>query len=82
MLRLTEVRLPLDHSDEALHAAIIDRLGVDERELLRYSVFRRAVDARRRSAIALTYTLDVELGDESLVKKIPIKTNTYKNHRT
>jgi uncharacterized FAD-dependent dehydrogenase len=65
MLRLTEVKLPLDHSEAELRAAITDRLGIDDSALLHYTVFRRAVDARKRSAIALIYTLDVDLADES-----------------
>jgi uncharacterized FAD-dependent dehydrogenase len=65
MLRLTEIKLPLDHSDEYLRAAIVERLGIAALDLLRYTIFRRAVDARKRSAIHLIYTLDVELRDET-----------------
>ena len=38
MLRLTELRLPLDHPPEALDAAVAERLGAVP---LRYSVFAR-----------------------------------------
>ena len=64
MLRLTEIKLPLDHDDAALHAAILARLGVSEGDLLRYSVFKRSPDARKRSDIKLIYSVDVELRDE------------------
>ncbi|MBN38830.1 MAG: hypothetical protein CMI29_10250, partial [Opitutae bacterium] len=67
MLRLNEVKLPLDHSEEELHAAVADRLSIKVEELLHCKVFRRAVDARKRSAIQLTYTLDVEVKDEPAV---------------
>jgi uncharacterized FAD-dependent dehydrogenase len=66
MLRLTELRLPLDHPEQALHAAILERLGADA-QLRSFSVFRRAVDARRRSAPVLIYTVDCEVGDEAAV---------------
>jgi uncharacterized FAD-dependent dehydrogenase len=66
-MRLTELRLPLDHSDADLRAAIVKRLGIAADELLGYSVFRRGYDARKRSAIVLTYTLDVTLRDEAAV---------------
>ena len=65
MLRLTEIKLPLDHTDDALRAAIISRLGIAPESLLHYTVFRRAVDARKRSAIHLIYTLDVQVADEA-----------------
>lgn len=65
MLRLTELRLPLDHPDEALRPAILQRLGLDDAELLSFTVFRRNHDARRKSAIVLNYTVDLEVRDEA-----------------
>ena len=67
MIRITELRLPLDHPEDELRAAILRRLGVDDSQLLALSIFRRAVDARRRSRPLLTYTVDVEVADESAV---------------
>src|SRR5436305_13824859 len=67
MLRLTELRLPLDHSEEGLRAAIDKDLGIEPRELVRYSIFRRSFDARKRGAIAVTYHLDVETTREDEV---------------
>ncbi len=61
MLRLTEVKLPLDHPADALPAAICQRLGLPLSVLRDFTVFRRGYDARKKSAIALTYTLDVQL---------------------
>ncbi|MEO7728218.1 MAG: NAD(P)/FAD-dependent oxidoreductase [Burkholderiales bacterium] len=65
MLRLTEIKLPLDHDEAALIKALTNRLAIDVNELSRYSIFRRGVDARRRSAIAFIYTLDVEVHNET-----------------
>ncbi len=67
MLRLTELRLPLDHSEEELRAAIVKELGIEPRELVRYSIHRRSFDARRRGVIAVTYHLDVETTREDEV---------------
>jgi uncharacterized FAD-dependent dehydrogenase len=60
MLRLTELRLPLDHSEADLRAAILRELGIGSQDLAGYTVFRRSFDARRKGAIALIYHLDVE----------------------
>ncbi len=65
MLRLTELKLPLDHAEDALEGAILSRLGLKKRDLLRWSVFRRGYDARKASAIALIYTIDFEVRDEA-----------------
>jgi uncharacterized FAD-dependent dehydrogenase len=67
MLRITELRLPLDHPDTALHAAIVARLRVADDALLGFTVFRRGYDARKKSAIVLSYTIDCELRDEAAV---------------
>ena len=70
MLRITEIKLPLDHDVAALRAAVLARLGLSDGELLEYSVFRRAVDARRKSGILFTYTIDLTTTrDEDILSK-------------
>ncbi len=70
MLRLTEIKLPLDHAEQALVAAISARLGLREGELVGYTIFRRGVDARKKSAIAFIYTLDVNTTRDAELLKI------------
>jgi uncharacterized FAD-dependent dehydrogenase len=64
-VRLTEIKLPLDHDEGALRAAILKRLGIDDTALAGYTIFRRGVDARRRNAPSLIYTIDVTVADEA-----------------
>ena len=68
MLRITELRLPLSHGEGELRPAILARLGAADAELLSYTVFRRAYDARRKSAVVLIYTIDCTLADEGAVR--------------
>ncbi len=65
MIRLTEIRLPLDHAGEDLRTAIVARLGVTDAELIEFSVFKRSHDARKKSAIVLIYTVDCRVADEA-----------------
>jgi uncharacterized FAD-dependent dehydrogenase len=65
MLRLTEIKLPLDHAPEALEATARARLGLTGDALRAVHVARRAWDARRRSDIHLVYSLDIEVADEA-----------------
>jgi uncharacterized FAD-dependent dehydrogenase len=65
MIRLTELRLPLEHSDAALRAAIVARLGIDDAALRDFTVFRRGHDARRKTQVVAVYTVDCELADEA-----------------
>ena len=64
MLRITELKLPLDHSDADLKHAILKRLGLKAEQLVSYKVFRQGHDARKKSEIYLVYTLDVEITDQ------------------
>ena len=61
MLRLTNVKLPLDHSSSALKQEVIRKLELQEGELLDFTVFKRSYDARKSDDIFLIYSLDVEL---------------------
>ena len=65
MLRLTELKLPLDHGEADLKAVILKRLGVAPADLVGYTIFRRGYDARKKSNIHFIYTVDVELRQES-----------------
>ncbi|TPG39625.1 NAD(P)/FAD-dependent oxidoreductase [Sphingomonas koreensis] len=65
MIRVTELKLPLHHAEEALPAAICKRLRITPRELIRYAIARRGHDARDRTSIALVYALDVAVKNEA-----------------
>jgi len=69
MLRLTEIKLPLDHAPDAIAKAVLTRLGITAKDLISCTVFRRAHDARRKSSIMLIYSLDVEVKNEAAVLK-------------
>jgi uncharacterized protein len=67
MLRLTEIKLPLDHRPEELRSAAAQHLGVAADDVRAISIFRRGYDARRAPAISFVYTLDVEVRNEHLL---------------
>ncbi len=64
MLRLTEIKLPLDHPEEAIAAAILKKLHIAPEALIRYTIFKRSHDARKKGEIALVYIVDVETTQE------------------
>jgi uncharacterized FAD-dependent dehydrogenase len=67
MLRITELRLPLEHPPEALAAAIVQRLEISATDLLDFAVCKRSHDARKKSALLFIYTVDVTVVDEAAV---------------
>ena len=74
MLRLSEIKLPLDHSDDDLTAAILERLKISADKLNSFRVFKRSHDARKKNRILLIYQLDVMLDKEvesALLAKTP-----------
>ena len=68
MIRVTELTLPLDHPEQALRAAILQRLQLRDAELLHFTVFKRSYDARKKnSEIKFVYIVDMALKDEAAV---------------
>jgi uncharacterized FAD-dependent dehydrogenase len=74
MLRLTEIRLPLDHDDAALRAAVAERLDADAGGLAGLRVFRRAVDARNRARVRFSYIVDVAMADAAAAARVAART--------
>src|SRR3954463_4311752 len=67
MLLLSQIRLPVDHSDDALRSAAATALGIKPEQLHSISVKQRAIDARKRNDVLFCYTLLVDLEDEPAV---------------
>ena len=69
MLRLTELKLPLDHPPEALRAAILKRLELADDDVIGFSIFKRSHDARKKHALLLVYAVDIEVKNEAALLK-------------
>jgi uncharacterized FAD-dependent dehydrogenase len=69
VLRLTELRLPIDHSPEALPAAIARKLGVAPAGIAAFTVFKRGHDARKPDRLSFIYTVDVDVENEAALLK-------------
>lgn len=68
MLRITELKLPIDHPEEDLRPAIAQRLGVASDDLLDFTLFKRSHDARKKSSeLCFIYTIDAQVRDEAKV---------------
>ena len=60
MIRLTELKLPLDHAPEALPALIAKTLGITPADIAHFTVFKRSFDARK-AALLRVYIVDVDV---------------------
>ena len=70
MIRLTEIKLPLNHAPEALSTAITTKLKISAEQMASFVVFKRGYDARNKRNIQLIYTLDVTLNDAELTTQL------------
>ncbi|MBP8309408.1 MAG: FAD-dependent oxidoreductase [Burkholderiaceae bacterium] len=64
MIRLSEIKLPLDHAEQHLRDAVTGMLGIDPAELGAVHVHKRSYDARKR-VLMLVYIVDATLADPS-----------------
>ncbi|MGD0192182.1 MAG: FAD-dependent protein [Rhizomicrobium sp.] len=65
MLRVSEIKLPLDHGPDALARALLKKLRIGANALTSFAVFKRGIDARKKSAILYAYIVDAEVADEA-----------------
>lgn len=65
MIRLTEIKLPLDHEEGEISQAILKKLGISSDQVVSFNVFKRGYDARKKTRILLIYTLDIEVKNEA-----------------
>ncbi len=83
MIRLSNIKLPLDHDEQALEQTVLTTLEITPEQLISFNMFRRGYDARKKSNIFLIYTLDIEVSaelettllikfaDDQLIKETP-----------
>ena len=65
MLRITEIKLPLNHTPSDLESTILYRLNITLDKFIRFQIFRQGHDARKRDTIFMVYTVDVEVKNEA-----------------
>ena len=70
MLRINEIRLPLDHDPHALEVAVLQKLGIAKSALVSFAIFKRSHDARKKHAMLFVYSVDVVVrGEAAILKK-------------
>ncbi len=69
MIRLLEVKLPIDHVEAALTAAILAKLDLPPEELIDYAIYKRSFDSRRKNDPRWVYIVDVSVRQEARLLK-------------
>ena len=66
-LRITQIKLSIDHTPQDLYQAAADHLGIAPAAITAMHVRRQSIDARKRSDLYFVYTLDLELAPETSI---------------
>ncbi len=82
MLRVPEIKLSLDDDEQLLKIELAKKLKIPQESISSYRIFKKSVDARKKSQIHFVYTLDVELKNEDKILKMHSKKGVIKVPRT
>lgn len=68
MLRIGQIKVPYKEGDQHVLQHTLKKLHIKENEVLRWRIFKKSIDARKKDIIAV-YTVDVELKREATFMK-------------
>ena len=72
MIRVQDIKLSLEEDKNQLVVKVAKKLKIKPSDIIHYTIFKEAVDARKKEDIKLVYTIDVETTkDEMLLEKYP-----------
>ena len=66
MIRINNIKI--HPKNKLTKKAVADALGIDEKEIISYTIYRRSVDARKKDNVHYVYTVDAKLKNEKEVK--------------
>lgn len=71
MIRIQQLKLPLEHDHFTIENKIRHVLGLSADQEFSYEIVKRSVDARKKTQLLYVYTVDVAMsGEGKLVKKL------------
>ncbi len=69
MIRINQIKLGLNHSQDDLRRAIVKKLNISDVKLLDFVIIKKSIDARDKSNIFFVYTIDADVSCEELILK-------------
>ncbi len=69
IIRIEEIQLGLDDNEEILKSKVSKILAISEKEILSYTIIKKAIDSRKKHNILFIYSLDVKVKDTKAIKK-------------
>ena len=69
MIRITQLKLPIEHKKQELYEKTAKLLRVAPSEIKQLKIVKQSVDARKKEQILFIYTVDVEVAKEQQILK-------------
>jgi uncharacterized FAD-dependent dehydrogenase len=83
MIKITQLKLPVDHTEDELLHKIRKTLKLKEQTRLTCRIAKRSLDARKKPELFYVYTVEVETADEeAVVKRVHIPSVTVEKLQT
>ena len=73
MIRVNDLKLPLDHKSDDIKKAAAKALKINENRITDWSIFRMSVDSRKKPDIFFSYSVDLNISgdEEKILTNIP-----------
>lgn len=65
MIRITQLKLKINHTNEDLKLQIAKQLKVTAEEIQSYAIVKKSIDARKKNEISYVYNVEVKVADEN-----------------
>lgn len=69
MIRINQIKLPIEHDEAQLEQKILKALKIKKNQLKHYKIAKKSIDARKKPELFYVYSVDVSLENESAVLK-------------
>ena len=71
MLRINNIKMPINHNDNDLKKAVENTLDINKKEFKSFEITGQAIDARNKNNIIYVYSVDIALINEDKYKDLP-----------
>lgn len=63
MIRITQIKLKMEHTEEDLKKQIAKLLRILEEDLVSYTILKKSIDARKKKDIFYVYNIEAKVAD-------------------
>ena len=69
MLRIRQIKLPVNHSENDLKTKIAKKLKIKENDILDFKINKQSIDARQKDNLMYVYEIDANIKNEKQILK-------------